>query len=742
MTSASADDARSATPDENTRGTYADDPLSDLGEDPLDRKRLAQRVSSVLGAIVRQTESAVVALVGPWGSGKSTLLLAVEQEVTSTGSWYVAKYNPWSYSTFDGAVAGFFSELRSALPRDALGESRRAAIGKFGARMAPVGALGGIFGVDATEGLRELSRLIGGDTSPEALRDDAARQLRSLDRPILVLIDDLDRLEPSELLLTFKLVRLLGRLPRVYYVLSYDESTLEAVLGRTDLVGAEAGRARDYLEKMVQVRIDVPPLLPEQRTLLVNESLNSFLVSHAVELSSDQTVRLQQIWTNCLDEYLQQPRAVKKLFAQLDALWPEVSSEVDVVDFLAMTFLRTFERSVYELVLERKAELTGGYYRGWRSDKESNSERWERWQADLSAVGARRPEAIGLLLAELFLTIKGARENMSYGPEWNESVSARQGVGSAEFFDRYSQLGVPAGDFSDALLAAAVEDYRGGRDTEATEAVEEKMASNASLVVRKLSRLADADSLPPEPVIGLLARRYSDAREQKTGVLGMSPDFMLLSLATRLLDRMAPEAAALKLREVAATDGGLELAVDALRKVGFAEEADEGRKWPEEAMDGIVTSVEERLRAATRRELDLSDRWFLGLLFGIKQFRGQDYVKSLIWDDLLAEGSAWPLEDLLALMVPIGTASDGRSSWESMGDLETSTVDSLLGLDRVSAALGSRLDEASRGSGIDRFERRRTEISLESLRNYALSAVASAVRAQAEVTAESAGDGA
>jgi predicted KAP-like P-loop ATPase len=77
----------------------------------------------------------------------------------------------------------------------------------------------------------------------------------------LIILDDLDRLEPAELLLTFKLVRLVGRLPNVYYLLTYDERTLVDVLKRTDLVGEEDGRAQAYLEKMIQVRLDIPPLL-------------------------------------------------------------------------------------------------------------------------------------------------------------------------------------------------------------------------------------------------------------------------------------------------------------------------------------------------------------------------------------------------------------------------------------------------------------------------------------------------
>ncbi len=41
-----------------------------------------------------------------------------------------------------------------------------------------------------------------------------------------MILDDLDRLTAEELMQVFKLVRLVGRLPYVYYLLGYDEQTL------------------------------------------------------------------------------------------------------------------------------------------------------------------------------------------------------------------------------------------------------------------------------------------------------------------------------------------------------------------------------------------------------------------------------------------------------------------------------------------------------------------------------------
>jgi predicted KAP-like P-loop ATPase len=56
--------------------------------------------------------------------------------------------------------------------------------------------------------------------------------------------------------------------------------------------------------------------------------------------------------------YLNQPRAIKRFFAQVDALYPLVDGEVNFADFTLLTFLRTFEPNVYQLIIDHKQELT------------------------------------------------------------------------------------------------------------------------------------------------------------------------------------------------------------------------------------------------------------------------------------------------------------------------------------------------------------------------------------------------
>ncbi len=585
--------------------------------------------------------------------------------------------------------------------------------------MAPFGAIGSVVGVDVSEGLKQLASLVAGDQSSERRRERAAKELKSLAAPVLVVLDDLDRLEPAELLVTFKLVRLLGRLPNVYYLLSYDEVTLEAVLGRTDLVGSGQGRARDYLEKMVQIRIDIPPLLPEQRAALVNEGLDACLLRHEIELDEDGKSRLQQAWTHCVAQYLAQPRAAKKLIAQVDALWPEVAGEVDFVDFFLTTFLRTFERAAFELVVRERTELVGALTARTASrERESHQDRWKRWIDMLQSESVRYPEPIAILLSEMFLPLRSARQNMSFGSYYSSDLSSGRRIGSDESFDRYIQFGVPASDVSEQTIAAAVTELRNGVAGPGLEALEARMVNDAALVVRKLRRFNDVQGLPGPSTLALLARHFDEAMQQKSGFFDMSSEFAVVALAVSLLDSMQQSEAVAALANICEHGAGLELAADVLRQASFSEEQNHEHAWLATVQEPVTAVLESQLRAAAARPLTVDDKPLVKLCWSLWKLKGAAYIQDLLWQ-LQKDPYVWQLEDILALVVPLATASDGRRVWQSMGELGLGDIDALLGIDRVLSAV--QVQTALNDTAVDR---RDSGVSFDARRRYALSVVA------------------
>lgn len=262
----------------------SDDPLPTLDDVGMfGRGAVVDHVMRILLAVRTQSESSAVSLIGAWGSGKTSVLNELSRRLRSIAipeeEWLVAVFNPWQYAEPSALYTGFFAELRNALPKGDRWSDTRSKIAALGRRMSPLASftqLAGFGSKDLVDGV--LAEL---ETSATAQKEAAEKALRDFRKPILVIVDDLDRLSADELLHVFKLVRLVGRLPNVYYMLSYDEQTIVDLLRKTDLVPAnDARRAMDYLEKMVQVRVDMPLLRDYEVDAVVGEALERVVSSH------------------------------------------------------------------------------------------------------------------------------------------------------------------------------------------------------------------------------------------------------------------------------------------------------------------------------------------------------------------------------------------------------------------------------------------------------------------------------
>jgi predicted KAP-like P-loop ATPase len=667
---------------------YSDDPM-DLseGNDPIDRARFATYVGNVLDQIALGGKSSVVALVGPWGSGKSTLLDKVKKDLGGE-RWYVATHNPWWYTSVEQAIDGFFAEVRSKLP-DVDGDSKEALAG-FAKRVSPYGALAGLVGVDGKQLLEAAARSLEGDRSVESLRLKAEAQLSKITKPVLVVLDDLDRLEPRELLITFKLVRLLGRLPNVHYLLSYDEETLTDVLGRTDLVGDRPGRARSFLEKMVQVRIDIPVLSEEHSVVLMNQGMDRFLAANSLKLNADETNRLQELWSECLSTYLRHPRAFKRLMAQVHVTWPAVAGEVDVIDFICVTFLQTFERPIYDLVVANETTLVGSA--SFSSSPDELKAEWLLWLDKIKKAGAKHPEKVASLLSLMFLPLLGAKGGYSLSEDYAQDVARRLGIGSPEYFERYIQHGVPRSDVSETLISAFLSSISvPGDEVEALAELETKFDSKSREIMAKLERRLD-DGLSPLALRGLLrwvGEHYVAAMDLKSGFFGASPDFHLLRIGLKVAAELPAEVVAEDFAAGTASDSGLSLWADMANR---AVKSPEGSVWlslvKEELSNRIMAYIE---RAFIEPPTGPKARLAIRMAWRLRELKSKPEVQDLLWNSMQLT-NAWSLEDLLTLLLPVGESSDGHQTWPSFGDLKAGDVDELLNLDRVLKAL-SNLEE-------------------------------------------------
>ncbi|MGW8850063.1 KAP family P-loop NTPase fold protein [Streptomyces xiamenensis] len=647
---------------------FNDDPVDGSQEAPdlLGRQHYAHRAVQLLQQVRQQTESGVLALIGPWGAGKSSVLGMVKKELKSGAMggtlWSVAEVNPWMYSDLDSIALSLFGEIRASLPKEDRWSEARKNIGQFTKVISPLGRLTSVLGLDSESYLHALGTGIEGDTSVSAVQRTVEDALRENGRPLLVIMDDLDRLTPDELLLVFKLVRLVGRLPNIYYLLSFDEQTLRDVLRRTDLVGGSETRAQEFLEKIFQVRLDLPPLTEREAARLVDQSLAVILEQHDLVLSDEDIRRFNHAHLVHLGDRLRTPRTVKRYFGQVNIGLTQNAVEVDLTDFLVITFLRTSEPGVYRMLQRHRAELTGTG-RGISADR-SREEQMATWRERLADAGvaSEHLEGVRQLLALMFSAVQS-----NIGEGWGLEPVNRRGIGHGDYFDRYFTVGVPHGDFPDAEFSQGLIELGSDPTGDAATSLINWMRSETHRFARRVTtHIAHGSDLPARALLVTLASNYNQlTQERDAPVQFLTAESSVVNLTGNLIGRVAPNERLRALDEMTTTLQGVLLAGEVMAIFAGADEITESA-WYRDGKLLLTSRVRQRMASAAAKQARELTEDELRLLWAWRHLDAEG-VRAWVKGRL---DSTWQLMELLERLIPSRHRTFSISTDGTLQDLD------------------------------------------------------------------------
>ncbi len=220
-----------------TRDSSSDEPISYPDEDLLNRRTFVNGVHAEIKNLELKG-SFVFGLYGDWGDGKTSVLNLLRLRLNDDRVFLVVNFEPWNFQNEEAMLRAFFDKLEKVLESDYLIPeknlfSRYQHLVSFGLENSPLKFI-----------------ITPNQKTIEDVRGLIEQYIEVIGKKLLIIIDEIDRLQPNEIRMIFKLVRSNSKFKNSIFLLSMDKNQILEKLG--DGEGS--------LEKTVQKPIMLPKI--------------------------------------------------------------------------------------------------------------------------------------------------------------------------------------------------------------------------------------------------------------------------------------------------------------------------------------------------------------------------------------------------------------------------------------------------------------------------------------------------
>ena len=420
----------------------SDKPIDDKNKDRFNRNKFSSRISQTI-INRKRDEGFVIGLYGIWGEGKTSVLNMIQNDLEEVDDIFVVKFNPWRFKDEDSLILNFLKNISIVLDKD-LNNAKE----KFGGfiKKYGIGVGLGVLNVDLTKIGEALS-----DTELEKLKDRVNAFLKESKKKIVIIIDDIDRLDKQELFSLFKLIKLTGDFSNTYYILSFDDEMVASAIGERYASGDKLS-GYNFLEKIIQVPLRIPQAQSQDLLNYTFELLNNAFSENQLDLQIEEAQKIGGLISQNILKRIKTPRLAIRYANSLSFLIPLLKGEVNNSDLILFEGIKIFYPEYYQFIKNYPGYFIESYY-GYRDSKDNAKA--EELKKELEKINSsysnNDKKAIENLLKELFPYTKEVFENYSFRHgdiRWEREKR----IVSPKYFNRYFVYSVLNDEISDVYF--------------------------------------------------------------------------------------------------------------------------------------------------------------------------------------------------------------------------------------------------------------------------------------------------
>ncbi|HMJ47873.1 MAG TPA: P-loop NTPase fold protein, partial [Ferruginibacter sp.] len=232
---------------QDDRGFAVDEAkVIDGTSDLLNRIKFIKEIATKIKNTKTEMGSFPIGVVANWGSGKSTFINTLAGEFPKN-EFIIIELNVWKCNNTSLVIETLFKLLKTNLKNYSFTIDNK--LQDYSTNLLKGAKSEGL------NSLKNISELFLPDTSMEKQYDSINSEIKQIGRKIVILIDDLDRLDKKELYEVIRLIRNTANFVNTFFVVAYDRNY---ILNAIEEINPY--QSHYFLEKIFQVEFTLPPI--------------------------------------------------------------------------------------------------------------------------------------------------------------------------------------------------------------------------------------------------------------------------------------------------------------------------------------------------------------------------------------------------------------------------------------------------------------------------------------------------
>jgi hypothetical protein len=420
----------------------SDDPIEEWDQDIIGRASVVE----VLAEHIFVHRTPIVELDGELGDGKSSTLNLLRR--TIDGHAVIVSFSAWLPGSHETLALDLFRDIATECRRALyMPQVRKASLAYARTISGSVSFLAGLKEVLPTQSQRE---------EIEEIREVLAR----VPVPIVVLLDEADRMQREELIVLLKILRGASSMPNVTFICAFSEREVRKTLS------SEGKISNDYFEKFFPVSVTLGAPDPKMLGLLLQRRITAAAGEGNWFLGTDEKKfreLLEYMWDQSLSQICTNLRKLRLLLNDVTTAAKPVAGEVNTFDLIGIESLQRFEPAIHRMLRKNSPFLTSkdeswtAFSKGRAHDSTNSDEKAFYERLEKAVAESAEPSATGVLLELLFplwsTRDKEPSRHSFYRSTNSSTFENEKRICSPEYFFVYFRSALPEEMYSEAELS-------------------------------------------------------------------------------------------------------------------------------------------------------------------------------------------------------------------------------------------------------------------------------------------------